>query len=427
MEGAQLSQCVFCQLVAFGDFLSWLTTVVSHSTNLSSLPASLASLPHLAKLAFSHCPRLDAAGLPDLSALPLLRDVKANNLARLATLPAHLPQWGTGDLALAGKTGASTSATKLGDGLEVLDLGNCSLSYAAVSGVFGLAATAHATKKAAKWPHLRSLTLRANPLAVEQPAYAEQLQASTDVPKLQIIDARRVVERARAGEVQESKKDRKARERVAKKARPTGANEHAGAKVMRTWGAGDEAKEDGEAAEEARPQKEAKEARDKKDKSDKPERKEKRRHSEVDEPAKKRKSEDKTEKKRPRDSVPAPAAAPAVEADEPTKKKRKRRHGKAGDEEKEAVAVSTINNPVVVKPAAKPKARVEAPAPVATHVAVADPAAQRAKKPSRSETAVVGVVDVAPARGGLDLKAVLGGGKKEDGSGAGAGLGVGGW
>lgn len=434
MEGAQLPQCVTSPSPT-------LTAVVSHSPNLSSLPSALAHLPHLAKLAFSHCPRLDAAGLPDLSPLPLLRDVKANNLPRLSTLPAHLPKWGTGDLALAGKASSSapssSTSPKLGDGLEVLDLGNCSLSYPAVSPVFGLAATAHATKKAPKWPHLRSLTLRANPLAVEVPTYAEQLQASAELPKLQIVDARRVKERARAGEVQESRKDRKARERRDKKAKPTGANEHKGGKEMRKWGeAAAEAAGEGEGEEKGEGEAKGREGKEK------PEKKEKRRHAD-DEPAstpdaKKRKSDDAPASSKKREREPEPAPEPAEES----KKKRKRKHGKstaaeaaeadteaAKEKEKEPKGKKPI---VVVKPAARPRTSSPAPAPVATHVAVADPAAQRAKKPGRSETAVVGVVDVKPAKGGLDLKAVLGGpvlglGKKDEGGEDGSGLGLGGW
>ncbi|BEI81355.1 hypothetical protein CcaverHIS002_0205150 [Cutaneotrichosporon cavernicola] len=355
--------------------------IISHSPNLTSLPSSLSSLPHLSKLAFSHCPNLEAAGLPDLSPLPLLRDVKANNLARLSTLPSHLPKWGTGDLDAVGKSG-------VGDGLEVLDLGNCSLPYSAVAGVFGLSAAAHAAKKEPRWAHLRSLTLRANPLTVEVPAYADQLQASPDLPKLQIIDARRVKERARAGEVQESRRDRKAREAREKKARPTGANEHSGGKEMRKWGA--DVKEAGE-------EKEKEKEQTRSDAADEPERK------------KRKRDEKPQDEKRKRDEAPA---------DESSKKKRKRKHGK-GEDKEEVLAVATPAKPVVVvKPAKQERAPVVAA--VATHVAVADPAAQRAKKPGRSETAVVGVVDVAPARRGLDLKAAL---KEESGS----GLGLGGW
>ncbi|BEJ11966.1 hypothetical protein CspHIS471_0204260 [Cutaneotrichosporon sp. HIS471] len=326
----------------------------------------------------------------NLSPLPLLRDVKANNLARLSTLPSHLPKWGTGNLDAVGKSG-------VGDGLEVLDLGNCSLPYSAVAGVFGLSATAHASKKAPRWAHLRSLTLRANPLTVEVSAYADQLQASPDLPKLQIIDARRVKERARAGKVQESRRDRKAREAREKKARPTGANEHSGGKEMRKWGA-DEAGEEKEKKEQKRS-----------DAADEPEPK-KRRHDDTTKlDVKKRKRDEKPQaEKRKREEPPA---------DESSKKKRKRKHGK-GEDKDEVLAVATPAKPVVVvKPVKQERAPVVAA--VATHVAVADPAAQRAKKPGRSETAVVGVVDVAPARRGLDLKAAL---KEESGSGSGLGL-----
>ncbi|MDN8996924.1 hypothetical protein Q0P57_13720, partial [Staphylococcus aureus] len=90
-----------------------------------------------------------------------------------------------------------------------LDLGNCSLPFTAVSKIFGLAGKS----KTPQWGNLRSLTLRANPLALEKEDYAELLQASADLPKLQIIDSRRVVERKRKGETPETKAERRARER----------------------------------------------------------------------------------------------------------------------------------------------------------------------------------------------------------------------
>ncbi|WVR08503.1 hypothetical protein IAU60_005558 [Kwoniella sp. DSM 27419] len=205
--------------------------IISHSPNLTSLPPTLASLPHLSKLTFSHCPRLTAASLPDLSSLPLLRDVKMNNLPQLTSLPAHLSSWGKGDLSLVGK--GKDDTTRLGDGLEVLDLGNCSLPYSAISSIFGLTSTPG--RKKLSLPHLRSLSLHSNPLGSTHPNYAELLQASADLPKLQIIDAKRVVERKRKGEIAESRSDKKARERKEGKMKPSGAN--VGGTKMRSWGA----------------------------------------------------------------------------------------------------------------------------------------------------------------------------------------------
>ncbi|OCF39822.1 hypothetical protein I317_06374 [Kwoniella heveanensis CBS 569] len=227
--------------------------IVSHSPSLSSLPSTLASLPHLSKFTFSHCPRLTASSLPDLSALPLLRDVKMNNLPQLTSLPPHIVSWGKGDLsqikrAKEGDEDANADAigggsfSKRGDGLEVLDLGNCSLTFASVSTLFGLSTNAVSAKTSSKknaatitFPHLRSLSLHSNPLATTHPNYVDLLQQSPDLPNLQIIDAKRVVERKRKGEISESKSDKKARERKEGKMKPSGANGGSSGK-MRSWG-----------------------------------------------------------------------------------------------------------------------------------------------------------------------------------------------
>ncbi|CAD6586621.1 MAG: hypothetical protein TREMPRED_004501 [Tremellales sp. Tagirdzhanova-0007] len=207
-----------------------LSIVVSYSQNLVSLPQGLTHLYQLSKLTFSHCPRLNLDSLPDLSTLPLLRDVKMNDLANLTSLPDHLSRWGTGDMSLVNKTSAETSSPRRGDGLEVLDLGSCSLTYQAVSSVFGLSdplAQSH-------WSHLRSLSLHSNPLSSSNPNYTQLLQSSSALPNLQIIDAKRVKERKRKGEVQESRFDRRKRERNEERVKPSGVNTVGGA--MRAWG-----------------------------------------------------------------------------------------------------------------------------------------------------------------------------------------------
>ncbi|GFZ48197.1 hypothetical protein JCM24511_05945 [Saitozyma sp. JCM 24511] len=242
--------------------------IVSHSPNLVSLPEALSTRNHLAKLTFSHCPRLTAGRLPDLSALPLLRDVKMNNLPLLSSLPAHISSWGTGDLSLVGKGGGATltssrsgggpaeiaataslaGSSRKGDGLEVLDLGNCSLTFEAVSTIFSLSqpsSSSSSTKsKSPTWPHLRSLSLHSNPLGVSHPNYPDLLQASAALPDLQIIDAKRVRERKRKGEVSESKADRKMREKREKTMRPSGANMGGG--KMRSWGGDGDGEGDGD-------------------------------------------------------------------------------------------------------------------------------------------------------------------------------------
>lgn len=375
---------------------------MSHSPNLTSLPASLAELSNLSKLTLSHCPLLSASGLPDLSALPHLRDVKANNLPRLTSLPAHLATWGTGVM-----SSDKDGAPRRGQGLEVLDLGNCSLPFTAVSKIFGLAGKS----KTPQWGNLRSLTLRANPLALEKEDYAELLQASADLPKLQIIDSRRVVERKRKGETPETKAERRARERKEAKMRPTGANETGGG-AMRAWGKGDG---------------EAEEPKEKKRK------------------AKGEEGEERTEKKRKakgEDGNKVEKKRKAVVVEDKVVAKPKR----AREDKPEADAKAKKSKPaprvVDADPEAPgPKKRKAAPAPsapAATAPTATDPSAAKPKKPSRNETAVVGVVEVGAGKGerrpksktGVDLKAVFGGvstGGGGDDEASGSGLGVGGW
>ncbi len=118
-----------------------------------------------------------------------------------------------------------------GDGLEVLDLGNCSLSFDAISPIFEVSKSSAKTQ----WSHLRSLSLHSNPLATTHPDYVERLQASPALPNLQIIDAKRVRERKRKGEVQESKIDRRRREKREERMKPSGTNVARGG-LMRAWG-----------------------------------------------------------------------------------------------------------------------------------------------------------------------------------------------
>ncbi|WVO17296.1 hypothetical protein L204_104988 [Cryptococcus depauperatus] len=210
-----------------GSWSNLNSLIVSHSPNISVLPSSLSDLLHLAKLTFSHCPQLTACSLPDLSPLPLLRDIKMNNLPKLTSLPVHMSSWGKGNMALVGK---SKDSSQYGHGLQTLDIGNCSLDYQSVSSIFGLTPV----KRKPLWPHLRSISLHSNPIASSHTSYSEQLQSSSDLPILQIIDAHRVVERKRKGVMPESKANRRCRERREANMRPSGANTATG--KMRSWG-----------------------------------------------------------------------------------------------------------------------------------------------------------------------------------------------
>ena len=81
--------------------------IVSHN-NLSALPDSISSLSSLTKLSCAHN-SLTAEGLPDLSNLSELREVRMNGNAQLSSLPSHFSTWG---------------ASKL----EILDLSKCNFS-----------------------------------------------------------------------------------------------------------------------------------------------------------------------------------------------------------------------------------------------------------------------------------------------------------
>lgn len=397
LERAQLSQCVSVS----SEPIQADVPVVSHSPSLSSLPKALAQVVHLSKLTFSHCPKLSATSLPDLYPLPLLRDVKMNNLPLLTSLPSHISAWGTGDLSLTRKPRANdadsdsdqpgeSSTVRRGEGLEVLDLGNCSLPYGAIEGVF-------LKPKSAKWAHLRSLTLHSNPLGTTHPNYSELLQASALLPNLQIVDAKRVVERKRKGEVSESKKERMARERRENKMKPSGANV-GGTGAMRKWGG--EADEREEVVEPVP----AEEKKVKKRKAEDGE-KIKVKKARVDGEPRKLKS-DKTGKADDHKAKPAPAAPPAAEA--------------------------ALDPSLSVAPAKKPtKPAAKEPVFEVIDVAKAAKAAKgekvgrlerRLKERKDKKQGIEPVKDVAP----VDLKSLFGAGAKTDDN-EDSGLGVGGW
>ncbi|WWC98695.1 hypothetical protein V866_005588 [Kwoniella sp. B9012] len=286
--------------------------IISHSPNLISLPTTLSSLYHLSKLTFSHCPKLTSDSLPDLSQLPLLRDVKMNNLPLLTQLPPHIVNWGKGNL---DKVGKGKNEDKFGDGLEVLDLGNCSLSFDSIKTIFNLGSSSSSnssgTKGKNRWNHLRSLSLHSNPLTTTHPNYVEMLQNHSGVlPNLQIIDAKRVIERKRKGEISE----KKLKHNKEKKAKPSGSNVTIMSGEMRKWGSGkqdngeskDAIEGEGEGEDEIVVKKNDRtlEKRDKKESK-------KRKHNDQA-PVERTEGEEKN-KKQKRTRIPSPAPAPAQE------------------------------------------------------------------------------------------------------------------
>lgn len=382
-------------------------SVASHSPNLTRMPEALSGLRHISKLSFSHCPRLAASGLPDLTELPLLRDVKLNNLALLEQLPRHLATWGTGTL----PASEHTSTTRSGDGLEVLDLGNCSLPFSVIKTVF----------LAQDWPQLRSVSLHSNPLAVTNPDYAEILRDSDRLPKLQIIDAKRVVERKRKGEVQESKIDRRRREKKEKR-RITGANTRGDNENMRVWGSKDKdavKQSDGVVPPAVTPKtKDGKVAAVSESSEDQPKkRKRSIREAEPDIQAKKEVS-----------SVVVPVAAGDIESESAgANKKRKRSKTSKGAETKDAPAVPKhATKSATDKSKAIATATATVPVPAATSVppqiAPLAKANETKRKPKRSEGGKVETVK--SSAGGVNLNEVFTKPKAQDDAG---GLGVGGW
>ncbi|OCF78510.1 hypothetical protein I204_00450 [Kwoniella mangroviensis CBS 8886] len=285
--------------------------IISHSPNLISLPTTLSSLYHLSKLTFSHCPKLTSDSLPDLSPLPLLRDAKMNNLPLLNQLPSHIVDWGKGNL---DKVGKGRKEDEFGDGLEVLDLGNCSLSFESIKTIFNLgpSTSSSGTKGKNRWNHLRSLSLHSNPLTTTHPNYVEMLQNKSGVlPNLQIIDAKRVIERKRKGEISEKK--RKHNKEKERNVRPSGSNVTIMSGEMRKWGSGKQDEEESNDAIEAEGEGEIVDKKNTKDKPsekrDKDKKGSKKRKHNDQAPVERTEGEEVRNKKQKRTRIPSPAPA----------------------------------------------------------------------------------------------------------------------
>lgn len=369
-------------------------SVVSHSPKLKGLPKGLNTLRHLAKLSFSHCPSLQAGGLPDFTDLPLLRDVKLNNLALLDKLPSHISTWGTGTLPASERS----TARRDGDGLEVLDLGNCSLPYSTIEAIF--------LRKT--WPHLRSLSLHSNPLAVSHPDYADLLQDSDTLPNLQIIDAKRVVERKRKGEVQETRLER--RRRLKKEGRQsTGSNARIMTDKARMWG-GKAVTNEGKADNGESSAAPAADASDRvvseSRRADALGRKRKRQRAEttdLDATATPRAIE------RSEDNRPAPTGL----SDFPSENSKRRRRTKNHSSTEQS---TLIESPAPVKSSGMPAAT--------SSIDIGSAKAGSLPHGKRPRAVAAKVETIVDSSGGVNLKDVLGKPKLDEGSGS---LGVGGW
>lgn len=93
---------------------------------LEALPKSLATLPSLKKISAAHN-RLSQPGLPDLSSLSHLHELRLNDNRPLSSLPPHFGSWGKADppAPSSSVSGRDASAKPRRGGLEILDLGNC--------------------------------------------------------------------------------------------------------------------------------------------------------------------------------------------------------------------------------------------------------------------------------------------------------------
>jgi len=311
-----------------------------------------------------------------------------NNLALVDVIPSHMGKWGTGRL----PANEHTSASRQGDGLEVLDLGNCSLPFSAVQAAF-LSKT---------WSHLRSLSLHPNPLAISHPDYATLLQDSETLPKLQIIDSKRIVQRKRKGEVQESKIERRRREKKEKK-RMTGANARETTGTVRVWGGSGEQSSSKSAADGTQLDQNTDIANasvatdDVKQKSDK----------------KKKRKLDTITPSAPVSDAREPIVAHDADITAPTEKKRKR----VNSAKKEAVNVTQRVHDTL--PVSSDETKSSKPIISATSTPPV-PSIQRPKRKADEAK----VETVAKSAGGVDLTKVFGKPAKKDDDG---GLGVGGW
>jgi hypothetical protein len=110
-------------------------TVVSNN-QLTSLPSTLTSLPSLKKISASHN-LLTPTGLPNLSSLSHLHELRFSHNPNLTSLPSHFASWGKQPLPAGaesneqgengygrrGRGGAAVANKR--QGIEILDLSSC--------------------------------------------------------------------------------------------------------------------------------------------------------------------------------------------------------------------------------------------------------------------------------------------------------------
>lgn len=115
----------------FGELTS--SSAVVSNNSLTALPRSLATLPALKKISAAHN-QLTSPGLPDLSPLSHLHELRLNDNRSLSSLPSHFGSWGKAPPPPPSSAGGGPvpdsgyqqkNKPRSRGGLEILDLGNC--------------------------------------------------------------------------------------------------------------------------------------------------------------------------------------------------------------------------------------------------------------------------------------------------------------
>lgn len=192
------------------------TLVLSHN-DIESLPASLPSnVPQLAKLSLSHNNllwedqgdddddfdseedeeqpsnmRSRASRAPDFTMNSALREVRLSHNPKLRGLPSHLSSWGRGN-------------DGQGRGLDLLEVGHCSLSWSNVSRVLLSSQVAEDTNRRRN-RGLKNLTLAGNPDIDDQEDSKERMQEG--LPTLVVLDNQRLKEKGKKGDGDRKDKD----------------------------------------------------------------------------------------------------------------------------------------------------------------------------------------------------------------------------
>ncbi|BGP17735.1 hypothetical protein JCM10213_005316 [Rhodosporidiobolus nylandii] len=155
-----------------------LNTIVVSNNQVTALPSSLSNLRSLKKISAAHN-QLIPSGLPDLSFLAHLQEVRLGDNRSLTSLPPHFGSWGKAAL----PAEEEEKRQKGRQGIEILDLGNCGFDS-----WFGL-------RELAKQSSIVNLGLKGNKVteeAVEASGFDElKSKLTVLLPSLRILDNNR--------------------------------------------------------------------------------------------------------------------------------------------------------------------------------------------------------------------------------------------